>query len=66
MYYGRKTEELEKLYEEYYALFHIYPFGHEELEYGDADYDDYVRDIKQAIKEKRDLVDIAGYEESDW
>lgn len=66
MYYGRMTAELEELYEEYYALFQIYPFGHEELEFGDNDYDDYVQAIKQAIKEKKDLVDIVGYEESDW
>lgn len=66
MYYGKMTEELEKLYNEYDKIFGVFPNYHEELEYGDADYDDYVRDIKQAIKEKRDLVDIVGYEESDW
>ena len=33
MWYGKTTEELKKLNEEYYKLFGGYPFGHMELEY---------------------------------
>ena len=31
MWYGKTTEELKKLNEEYYKLFGGYPFGHMEL-----------------------------------
>ena len=66
MYTGKMTPELERLYDEYYALFQIFPFGHEELEYSQRDYEDYVRDIKKAIEEKKELPEVADYEEGDW
>lgn len=66
MYYGRMTAELEKLYDEYYAVFEEYPDCWIELEYGQADYADYVLDIKRAIKEKKQLIYVADYEENDW
>ena len=47
MWYGKTTEELKKLNEEYYKLFGGYPFGHMELEYEADEYDEYVRDIKK-------------------
>ena len=53
MWYGKTTEELKKLNEEYYKLFGGYPFGHMELEYEADEYDEYVRDIKKAIRIKK-------------
>ena len=50
MWYGKDTEELKKMNEEYYNLFGIYPFGHMELEYGEDEYDEYVKDIKKALR----------------
>lgn len=58
MWYGETTEELKKLNEEYYKLFGGYPFGHMELEYGADEYDEYVRDIKKAIRIKKPLTDF--------
>lgn len=58
MWYGNDTEELKKLNEEYYSLFGAYPFGCMELEYGEDDYEEYVRDIKKAIQLKMELPDI--------
>lgn len=57
MYYGKMTEELDELYDAYYALFGVEPDCHEELEYDDSeeDYKDYVEDIKRALKEKKIL-----------
>lgn len=66
MYTGEMTSELERLYDEYYDLFQIFPFGHEELEYSQMDYEDYVKDIKKAIEERKELPDVADYEEGDW
>ena len=66
MYYGKMTDELEKLYDEYFDIFQTFPFGHEELEYGPEDYEDYVADIKKAIREKKELPFVADYQESDW
>ena len=34
MWYGKDTEELKKLNNEYREMFGRYPFGHMELEYG--------------------------------
>ena len=56
MWYGETTEELKKLNEEYYKLFGGYPFM--ELEYGADEYDEYVRDIKKAIRIKKPLTDF--------
>lgn len=58
MYQGKMTTELEKLSEEYYKMFGHFPSGHEELEYGKNDYKDYVRDIKKALKIKKELQDF--------
>ena len=52
------TEELKKLNEEYYKLFGGYPFGHMELEYEADEYDEYVRDIKKAIRIKKPLTEF--------
>ena len=61
MWYGKTTEELKKLNEEYYKLFGGYPFGHMELEYEADEYDEYVRDIKKAIRIKKPLTEFVDY-----
>lgn len=69
MWYGKTTEELKKLNEEYYKLFGGYPFGHMELEYEADEYDEYVRDIKKAIRIKKPLtefVELVPPVEYDW
>ena len=58
MWYGKDTDELNKLKLEYKEVFGYNPDGEMELEYGESDYDVYVRDIKRAIQEKKDLADI--------
>lgn len=60
MYYGKMTEELDALYDQYYELFEVFPDFPEELEYDDSEegYRDYVEDIKRALKEKKILPDL--------
>lgn len=58
MYHGKTTPELEQLSEEYYKMFGHSPSGHEELEYGKNDYKAYVKDIKKALKIKKELPDF--------
>ena len=55
MWYGEMTPELEKLYDEYYEIWKCEPDGYLEVEYGPEDYKRYVRDIKKAIKLKKEL-----------
>lgn len=55
MWYGKTDEKLIDLYKEYYNVFKVSPDGYVDVEYGPEDYDDYVRDIKRAIKEKKEL-----------
>lgn len=58
MYYGKMTEELDELYNQYYNKFGEYPNCHEELEYGDATYKLYVKDIKKALEKEMVLTDF--------
>lgn len=58
MWYGKDTEELKKLNKEYHCIFGMYPFGYMELEYGADEYEEYVRDIKEAIRQRKELPDI--------
>lgn len=58
MYYGKTTPELEKLNKKYRDMFGVYPYGHMELEYGEDDYDEYIRDIKNALKTGKQLTDF--------
>ena len=58
MYYGNMTPKLEKLYDEYYEMFNSDPDEYIELEYGANEYKDYVRDIKKALKRRKELPDI--------
>ena len=58
MWYGKDTEELKKLNNEYREMFGLYPFGHMELEYGADEYEEYVRDIKKALRQGKELPEI--------
>jgi hypothetical protein len=52
MYYGKMTNELEQLYKEYERVWNATPDCHEDTEYGDDTYEDYleyVNDIKKAL-----------------
>ena len=49
MWYGKDTSELIELKEKYEKKFGYNPDGEMELEYGQSDYKDYVRDIKRAL-----------------
>ena len=49
MWYGKMTQELEKLYDDYYKMFGRTPDGYMELEYGEGSYKAYVRDIKKSL-----------------
>jgi len=53
------TQELDTLYDEYYDIFGVEPDGYMELEYGKSSYKEYVSDIKKAIKEKKELPEVA-------
>ncbi len=59
MWYGKNTKELERLNEEYRAMFGGYPWGYMELEYGADEYDEYVHDIKEALKQGKELPEVA-------
>ncbi len=58
MWYGYMTHELEKLYDKYYNMFKSDPDEYIELEYGEDDYDDYVRDIKKSLELKKELPEL--------
>lgn len=59
MWHGKMTKELETLYDSYYEIFGVEPDGYMDVDYGQADYDDYVRDIKMAIKKKMELPEVS-------
>lgn len=58
MWYGKMTQELEELYDKYYELFDRTPDSYVELEYGENSYKAYVKDIKKALKLKKELPDF--------
>ncbi|WP_095176329.1 MULTISPECIES: hypothetical protein [Blautia] len=58
MWYGGMTPELETLYDQYYEMFQGDPDEYIELEYGQQDYEDYVRDIKKAIEQHKELPEV--------
>lgn len=58
MWYGKDTPELLELNDEYRKIFGGPPYGHMELEYGADEYDEYVQDIKEAIRIKKPLTDF--------
>lgn len=58
MWRGEDTDELKRLNEEYCAMFGDYPWGYMEVEYGVDEYEEYIADIKKAIRVGRELPDI--------
>lgn len=52
------TKELENLYDQYYKMFGVEPDGYQEVDYGQEEYSDYVKDIKTAIENNTELPDI--------
>ena len=58
MWHGKDTDELNRLKAEYEKVLGYNPDGEMDLDYGQSDYDDYIRDIKKAIREKRNLADF--------
>lgn len=55
------TPELETLYDQYYEMFQGDPDEYIELEYGQQDYEDYVRDIKKAIEQQKELPEVVKW-----
>lgn len=60
MWYGEDTEELRQLNKEYHAMFGGYPWGYMELEYGADEYEEYVHDIKEALRQGKELPEVVG------
>lgn len=58
MWYGKDTSELNALKEKYKKKFGYNPDGEIEIEYGQSDYREYVRDIQKALEMGRHLADI--------
>jgi hypothetical protein len=58
MWYGKDTEELKQLNKEYKEMFGGYPWGYMELEYGADEYEEYVRDIREAIRQGKELPEV--------
>ncbi len=63
MWHGKNTDELKRLNEEYYAMFGIYPWGYVDVDYGNNEYEEYVQDIKEAMKQRKEIPDLYPYEE---
>ena len=63
MYYGKMTKELEKLYSEYEKIQGHSPDACEDAEYCEDEYDEYVADIKKALKLKVALPDIYPHDD---
>jgi capsule polysaccharide export protein KpsC/LpsZ len=58
MYYGKMTNELKDLIDKHEKLFGYDPTSDMELEYGQADYNDLISDIKKAIKENKPICEV--------
>lgn len=54
------TSELEQLYDGYYKIFDYELGGYQEVEYGQLEYQQYVKDIKKAIQKKEELPEISN------
>jgi hypothetical protein len=61
MYTGKMTNELKDLIKQHYKLFGYDPTSDMELEYGQNDYDDFIADIKLAIKENKPICEVVEY-----
>ena len=58
MWYGKDTKELLELKKQYKEMFGYNPDGEMELEYSQSSYDDYVGDLKEAIRTNRHLAEF--------
>lgn len=67
MWYGKDTKELKQLKREYEEIYGANPDDYIDVEYGDDEYDDYIKDIKECIK-KRDteIEDLYPLENDEW
>ncbi|MBE6863885.1 MAG: hypothetical protein E7495_04855 [Ruminococcus flavefaciens] len=63
MYYGKMTNELERLYDEYRKKWGCDPSGYENAEYGIDEYREYVSDIKKALKLGIELPDLYPHDD---
>lgn len=63
MYYGNMTKELNKLYSEYFNVWKCDPDFYENAEYGEDEYDEYVKDIKKALEMGVELPDIYPHDD---
>lgn len=55
MYKGRMTEELSKLYDEYYEMFGCDPDFYENTYFDNNNYEEYVTMIKKSLKTGKEL-----------
>ena len=63
MYYGKMTKGLEELYSKYEKIQGHSPDACEDAEYGEDEYDEYVADIKKALKLGVSLPDIYPHDD---
>lgn len=58
MWYGKNTPELDELNKAYEDIFGCYPCDYLEVDYGQPEYDNYIHDIKEAIKRRIELPSV--------
>ncbi len=63
MYYGKMTKELENLYTQYSAVWNCEPDFYENAEYDEDEYNEYVADIKKALKLGIELPDLYPHDD---
>lgn len=63
MYYGKTTRKLEQLYAEYEKVWNHNPSGYMEIEYGEDEYQDYVKDIKRSLKMGVELPELYPHDD---
>lgn len=63
MYYGKMTEELNKLYSKYFNVWQCTPDFYENAEYDEDEYDEYVDDIKKALEMGVELPNIYPHDD---
>jgi len=63
MYYGKMTKELESLYEKYSEKWGNKPDFYENAEYAEDEYDEYVSDIKEALRLGVELPELYPHDD---
>lgn len=58
MYNGEMTEELDRLYNEYYKKFGCYPDEYDDLEYSEDMYETLLQDIKTSLDKNKEIEDL--------